>query len=386
MASSSIEMTTVEADGSEPPAEAMAERLTVTEASGSTTDETIRQAMDRVDLSSNQATQASESPSFEPVPFFVLESKPVVPLEPLILSDEDPAEENVELMLMAGLRALPESAFHCLEECSSTAAASTAAQPRLVAKAFADAWFHCTVQRLANASLHLSVADTAETDNDGDDDEDDIQRFGTPYGEILVTMDAPLEDSDDFVARLSGRPRPRDVVCIDDEGDSDDDSDDDNDDDLSSIAADSGSDHAVTWTLLNVVTSGIAVSLPADRKLHEHIYTYVHETNALYQGKFIIEQPVVEARGLRSARRVIFFAWKQRLHLTSTTSAVNASRKRRRSSDSPVTVVDDDAGDDTEADPLPSVDDGSSPPGHSKRLNLSHDNGDDAAAAAADAL
>eukprot|EP01033_Poteriospumella_lacustris_P008067 gene8067-5810_t len=299
MASTSIEMATEEADGSEPPAEAMAEKMTVTEASGSTTDETIRQAMDRVDLSSNQATQASESPSFEPVPFFVLESKPVVPLEPLILSDEDPAEENVELMLMAGLRALPESAFHFLEECSSTAAASTAAQPRHVANAFADAWFHCTVQRLANASLHLSVADTAVTENDGDD-EGDIQRFSTPYG--------------------------------------------------------------------------------------EHIYTYVHETNALYQGKFIIEQPVVEVRGLRSTRRVIFFAWKQRLHLTSTTAAANASRKRRRSSDSPVTVVDDEAGEDAVADPLPSVDDGSSPPGHSKRPKLSHDNGDDAAAAAADAL
>lgn len=180
--------------------------------------------------------------------------------------------------------------------------------------------------------------------------EDSVRRLGTPYGEVLVTMDAPLEDSDDH--------------------------------DLSSIAADSGSDHAVTWTLLNVVTSGIAVSLPADRTLHEHIYTYVHETNALYRGQFIVEQPVVEARGLRSARRVIFFAWKQRLHLTSTTAAVNASRKRRRSSDSPVTVVDDEA----EADPLPSAADDSSPPGNLKRPKLSHDNGDDAAAAAADAL
>lgn len=297
------------------------------------------------------------------------------------MSDEDPAEENIELMIMAGLRALPESAFHFLEECSSTTAASTAAQPRHVAKAFADAWFHCTVQRLADASLHLSVADATEVDKDGDDG--DIQRFSTPYGEVLVTMDAPLEDSDDFVARLSGRPRPREVVCRldadidgDDEGDSEGDSDDDNGDDLSSIAADSGSDHAVTWTLLNVVTSGTAVSLPADRTLHEHVYTYVHETNALYQGKFIIEQPVVEARGLRSARRVIFFAWKQRLHLTSTTATGNASRKRRRSSDSPVTVVDDEACEDT--DPLPSVDYDNSPLGHSKRPKLSHDNGDDA--------
>ena len=59
-----------------------------------------------------------------------------------------------------------------------------------------------------------------------------------------------------------------------------------------SIAADSGSDHAVTWTLLNVVISGPAVALPADGTLHEHehehehehahVCTYVHETNALY--------------------------------------------------------------------------------------------------------
>ena len=78
---------------------------------------------------------------------------------------------------------------------------------------------------------------------------------------------------------------------------------------------------------------------------------------------FIIEQPVIEAPGLPSARRVIFFAWKQRLHLTSSTAAANASRNRRRCSDSPVRVVDVEAGGDTETDPLPSVGDDSSPPG-----------------------
>lgn len=379
-----MEMSTEDGNGDEQSPEASGEVFTVTEASRTTTDEAIRQAMDRVDLSSTQATQASEDASFEPVPFFVLESKPVVPLEPLVLSDEDTAEENVELMLMAGLRALPESAFDCFDE-SSSSAATTATTVTSVAKTFADKWFDCTVQRLADASLHLSVSDITEADID-----EAIQRFNTPYGEILVTIDAPLEDSDDFVARLSGRPlsrsrRQADATCsldADIDADSDSDSDSANDDELSSIAADSDSVHAVTWTLLNVVTTGTAVALPADRALHEHIYTYVHEANALYQGKFVIEQPVVEARGLRSVRRVIFFAWKQRLHLTPTTGTGGyASRKRRRSGDSPVTVGDEEACDIAESHSLPSAGDVSSPVDHSKRPKLCHDNGDDATVA-----
>lgn len=255
-----------------------------------------------------------------------------------------------------------------------------------VTKAFADAWFERIIQRLTDASLHLSPADNVA-------DDDDIQRFSSPYGDVLVTIDAPLEDNEDFVTRLSGRSSTSGddqrglAFGIDTDSDSDADSGGSNharsgsesEDDMSSIAADDGSVQPVTWTLLNVVTVGSAVVLPLDRNLHEHIYTYVHETNALYQGKFIIEQPIVESRGLRSVRRVIFFPWKQRLHQSSSATLSSSRKRRHQNLDSPSTIVLEETSDDATGGaidhPPMETDDGSSA-GPAKRTRLNENGGD----------
>jgi hypothetical protein len=38
------------------------------------------------------------------------------------------------------------------------------------------------------------------------------------------------------------------------------------------------------------------VVLPEDTKLHKKVYTYVHESNALYRGTKVIKQPALESR------------------------------------------------------------------------------------------
>ncbi len=73
------------------------------------------------------------------------------------------------------------------------------------------------------------------------------------------------------------------------------------------------------WAILHFVTKkSKKLILPAMESLHDRIYTYDHEANALYQGRVIIKQPAIMS--FPSAKRVEYRPFCERLHLTKTDS------------------------------------------------------------------
>lgn len=76
------------------------------------------------------------------------------------------------------------------------------------------------------------------------------------------------------------------------------------------------------WALLHFAMTK-PVILPTDTAIHDRVYTYSHENNALYQGKKVIKQPAVLS--LPCPGRVPYIPLSKRSFTTSTAAATNSS-------------------------------------------------------------